>query len=85
MEAIAANGLEEITKVAEEMDRAEVADQIGQTIHTGFQGDGRTISAGEGYQSSEFRGVRRNLSRQTERDKARKAACLTAQKRGKEG
>jgi hypothetical protein len=85
VEATVANGPEEITKVAQEVDQAEVADQVGQTVNAGSEGDRRTISSGKGYQSPEFWGVRRNLSRQTERDKARKAACLTAKKSGKEG
>ena len=77
--------LKKSQKSLKQMDRAEVADQVGQTIHTGFQGDGRTVSAGEGYQSSEFKRIRRNLQSQTERDKAGKAARLAAEKCGKEG
>ena len=61
-----------------------MADKVGQTVNTGSEGDRRTVSPGEGYQSPEFQRVRRNISRQTERDKAWKAARLTAEKGGKE-
>jgi len=67
------------------VDQAEVADQVGQTVNTGSESDWRTVSPGEGYQSPEFKRIRRNISRQTERDKAWKAACLAAEKCGKEG
>jgi len=81
---IAANGPEEVTKVAQEVDQAKVADQVRQTVNTGPEGNGRTLSAGKSYQSPEFVRVRRNIRRQTERDKARKAACLSAEKHKEE-
>jgi hypothetical protein len=84
-EAIETDGPEETTEVTGKVDQAEVADQVGQTVNAGFEGNGRTVSAGEGYQSPEFKRIRRNLQSQTERDKAGKAACLAAEKCGKEG
>ena len=82
--AIAANGPEEITEVAQEVDQAEVADQVGQTVNAGIKGNRRTVSSGEGYQSPEFKRVRRNLQGEKERDKARKAACPPAKESCKE-
>jgi len=81
---VTADGPEEITEVAQELDQAKVADQVRQTVYAGSEGDRRTVSAGESYQSPEFQRVRRNISRQTERDKARKAACLSAEKHKEE-
>ena len=79
MGAIETDGPEEVTEVAQEVDRAEVADQVRKTIDARIESDRGALSSGKGYQSPEFKRVRRNLQGQTERDKARKAACLTAQ------
>jgi hypothetical protein len=82
--AIETDGLEKVTEVFEKLDQAEVADQVEKTIDAGIEGNRRTVSSGEGYQSPEFKRVRRNLQSEKERDKARKAACPPAKESCKE-
>ena len=82
--AIETDGLEKVTEVFEKLDRAEVANQVGETIDAGIEGNRRTVSSGEGYQSPEFKRVRRNLQCEKERDKARKAVCPPAKESCKE-
>jgi hypothetical protein len=77
---IAANVPEEVTKVAQEVDQAKVADQVRQTVHARPEGYRRAISPDKRHQISQPGRIPKDICREAPWDKEGEAVRSSAQK-----